>query len=109
MAALTIFIATLVFLLIVFVFIALLKRPIYRVNRQNVITLLELVISGQATEDDWSVFTEMPIRYDDELEAVRQRCRAVSERHTQFSNPKLNFSESELREISEILESLKHP
>ena len=79
MSGLLLFVLTLVLLLVIFSFLAVLKRPVYQLTRENVVRLLELVLAGEASEDDWNVFVEMPIRYNDELESIRQQCLEISE------------------------------
>ena len=67
------------FILIVFVGLVLFRPPVYRLEK-NLITLFELALSGQATDEDWEVFIRMPLRYDDELEEIRQKCEVLSEK-----------------------------
>ena len=107
MSAFVFFLVTLSALLLIFVFVALLKRPIYRLSRENVINLLELVLSNQATEDDWNVFVEMPIRHDDELESVRKRCFALSEQSGFSGQSKPSFSQAQRQEIALLVSRLK--
>lgn len=54
--------------------------PVYRLERRNVIKLLEMVVAGRATDADWDVFTSFPIHHDPQLAAVQQRCIAIAER-----------------------------
>ena len=58
-------------LVVIFFLLALLRRPIYRITSDNVIRLIEETLDGSATEQDWDVFLEVPIRYDDDLERIR--------------------------------------
>lgn len=57
------------------------KMPHYQVDRVQTIRLLEWMILGQASENDWRVFCDYPIRHNDLLEQVRQRCLEIEETH----------------------------
>ena len=102
MSGLALFAVTLLILLGIFAFLALLKRPVYQLTEENVVRLLELVIERQASEDDWNVFVDMPIRYNDELETIRRRCIEIFEQDTEPKQGNL-FSEAGLCEIKELL------
>ncbi|WP_461481062.1 hypothetical protein [Porticoccus sp.] len=54
--------------------------PYYQLKKHNVVTLLHMVVEGQASENDWQVFLGMPIRHNDRLEAVRVQCCEISDR-----------------------------
>ncbi|WP_461516363.1 hypothetical protein [Porticoccus sp.] len=54
--------------------------PFYQLKKDNVVTLLTMVVDGQATENDWQVFLGVPIRHNDRLEAVRVQCCEISNR-----------------------------
>lgn len=56
-------------------------RAPYRIGTHQVIRLLDEVLDGKASHKDWLVFTGVPIRYDPELDAIRQRCLALEEAH----------------------------
>jgi len=55
------------------------KTPIYRVKRADIRRLLEWVLLGQATENNWRVFCDYPIRHDELLESIRMRCEKIEE------------------------------
>ncbi|MCV6604756.1 MAG: hypothetical protein OIF34_05595 [Porticoccaceae bacterium] len=80
--------------------------PVYRIQRDNVVTLLQMVVDGTATESDWDVFLGVPIQHDGELEQVREHCAEISEREFIGGSGKL-FTERGIAEITEVLESLK--
>jgi len=54
--------------------------PFYQLKKDNVVTLLTMVVDGQATENDWQVFLGVPIRHNDRLEAARLQCCEISNR-----------------------------
>lgn len=70
---------TTIVLLIIFLGLVYLKAPVYRLEKPNLIRLFELALAGEATESDWDVFLEIPIRYDEELEAIRVECVELTE------------------------------
>ena len=74
------FFLTLLFVIVTIGLLLWVKTPYYRIEAGNVIALLELVVTGQATDSDWSVFTGMPIANNAYLESIRQRCLDIEER-----------------------------
>lgn len=53
--------------------------PVYRLERENIVTLLQLLVSGRATEQDWDVFVAIPIRHDPLLRDIQERCLAIAQ------------------------------
>jgi hypothetical protein len=103
--------ATLVLSLIIFAVILLVllwaRRPYYRVQRHNVVTLLRMVLSGQATENDWQVFAATPLRHDPYLHELRERCIEIEEReYIGESQSGFLFSPRGLEELQQILDEL---
>lgn len=84
------------------------RTPRYRLERHNVIDLLELVLTGQATENDWRVFMAVPLRHDLELDAIRQDCMDIEE-HEPLGprRPGFLFSQQGLIALQDILCKLK--
>ena len=80
--------------------------PVYRLERRNVIRLLEMVLDGSATDADWDVFTGVPIHYDPELADVQRRCIAIAEGDQGASKGRL-FSSQGCEEIAAIVAELK--
>jgi hypothetical protein len=110
------FIATLVLtFLVLTVVVAVLTRvrtPWYRLGRENVIRLLEMVLDGTATAKDWHVFVSMPIRCDPELETIRVRCLTIEEKDFigKFTGQNKHhhlFTKAGLQELGHILEEIK--
>ncbi|MEA3300519.1 MAG: hypothetical protein U9R22_09875 [Pseudomonadota bacterium] len=93
-----------VILVALWVFIRL-GPPVYRLERRNLIALLELVIAGRASEADWDVFTGFPIHHDPALAEVQRRCIAIAER--EYRGGAALFTREGLRELAEILAELK--
>ncbi len=65
----------------VMVVLSLVKTPHYRLGVEAVERFLVLVLTGQATENDWSVFTSVPIRHNEELERIRLACVALEDKY----------------------------
>jgi len=80
--------------------------PIYRLERDNVIQLLELVVSGQASVNDWEVFVSYPIRHDLRLADIQERCMAVAESHYLGRGGRL-FTAEGIEQLDKILAELK--
>ncbi|MBR9908927.1 MAG: hypothetical protein GYB33_01090 [Gammaproteobacteria bacterium] len=55
------------------------RTPHYRLTATEVARLLEWVLLGQATANDWRVFCDIPISHDARLEAIRQQCQQIDE------------------------------
>jgi hypothetical protein len=84
------------------------KTPIYRVQREQVERLLQWVLMGQATENDWRVFCDYPIRHDELLENIRLACESIEDAHfTGESRAPYLFSNAGLEAIEQQLERLE--
>jgi|TARA_B110000503_G_C7073446_1_gene381832 hypothetical protein len=70
---------TFIFLALIFLVFVRVGTPVYRLEKQNLVSLLTLVVEGRATENDWQVFLGMPIRHDEQLEAIRRCCDDINE------------------------------
>lgn len=55
------------------------KTPRYQVSVRQVRLLLEQVVVGQASVNDWTVFLAYQIRDNPELEKIRVKCVAIDE------------------------------
>ncbi|WIO73516.1 hypothetical protein QP938_09410 [Porticoccaceae bacterium LTM1] len=102
----TLFLTLLLVVVVLCVFMRL-GTPTYRIGKVNIIRLLELVLAGQASQSDWDVFIGMPLRYDPELEAIRELCEDISER--EFIGGRSLFTAQGLKELAELLSELKSP
>lgn len=103
----TLFLAVVIFALVLgLLFWA--RKPSYRIQRSNVIALLELVLNGEATENDWRVFSCVPLGHDPELARIRQHCMEIEEREYLGARPPgFLFREQGLEELQEILDQLR--
>ena len=100
------FVLTFLFVFSVLVFFWRKGAPVYRVERENVIQLLELVVSRQAMDNDWQVFAAQPIRHDDQLAVVQQRCLDVAETEYLGKSDQL-FTPHGIDQLRHILDELK--
>ncbi len=57
------------------------RTPLYRVSTEQVIRVLELMLLGQATENDWRIFLGYPIRQEPFLDDIRHQCQLLDEEH----------------------------
>ena len=98
----------LVVLTLLFLLFRSLKTPYYRVDVDRMIQVVEMCLTGQATENDWQVVFGMSIRHHPELEAIRQRCLDIEESHylAHQRKPYL-FSEEGMAALREVLAELK--
>lgn len=103
----TIVLSVMVFAVVIGTFLWV-RSPAYRIDRSNVIELLQMAVDGRASENDWSVFVSIPLRHDPYLEEIRQRCMDIEER-TYMGKRRSGalFSESGLEELREILAELQ--
>ncbi len=111
-ALLTIFL-TLVIVALLFALFVWVKRPYYRVDRQQMIKVLEMALTGQATENNWQMVFGMTIRHSDELEDIRQQACAIEESYALHSSSRVAksgylFSAKGLAELEELLQILKN-
>ena len=99
-------ILTFVVLVIALVLFRYVGVPVYQVRAVNVQAILELAISGQATQSDWDVFIGIPIRQDPELDQIRYECAMLTDDIAERRG-KLVFSQSSRQKITELLEQVK--
>ena len=85
-----------------------LGAPVYRLDKNNVITLLELVLAGNATENDWHVFMGIPLRHCELLQAIQQRCSDLGETEYVGESSATLFTDKGTQALKLILEELKH-
>ena len=72
------------------------------------IQVLEMVLTGQATENDWRITFGLTVRHDPELEAVRQVCSEIEQQHFIENNTSdYLFSRQGLEELKQQLLKLK--
>lgn len=105
-------IITLILTIVVFVGVVLVlmwaKGPHYRLTRNNVANLFRLVLDGKATENDWRLFSALPLRHDPFLHNLREQCLEIEEREfTGINRSGFLFTRKGLEEIRALLEKLE--
>ncbi len=60
-------------------FIRMERSPMYRTTRDSMIRLFERVLDGKASDLEWRTFLSIPVRHDEFLEDVRQRCEFLDD------------------------------
>lgn len=60
-------------------FIRMERSPVYRTTRESMIRLFERVLGGEASDLEWRTFLSIPVRHDEFLEDVRQRCEFLDD------------------------------
>lgn len=108
MAAIVITVAaTFIFVVVAVVVLAMVKTPYYQLDGKRVKLLLELVLSGQATDNDWAVFTSVPLRHDELLESIRLECLQIEEHYySETLNKPYLFTDEGLEQLRHQLNRL---
>jgi len=105
----TVFLAALITALLFGLFLWV-KTPFYRVDKPRMIKVLEMVLTGQATENDWRMVFDITIRHNPALEVLRQQALDIEEQ--QFiglsGSSEYLFSKQGLRELEILLQTLKN-
>lgn len=74
-----VFALTLIFLVVLVVFLSFGRAPTYRPSREQVRTLLAGVLDKTTSVEAWDMFLGLPIVHDAELERLRRRCIDIHE------------------------------
>ncbi len=83
------------------------KTPYYRVDGDRILKVLEMTLTGQATDNAWHTTFGMIIRHSPELEEIRQRCIDIEDKHfVGESTSSYLFSGEGLRALKEIRDEL---
>ncbi|MGH1372801.1 MAG: hypothetical protein ACRBBW_12235 [Cellvibrionaceae bacterium] len=92
----------------VFAILLWVKTPHYQLQPEQVMQLLEWMILGQATDNDWRVFCGYPIRHSELLEQVRQACVEIDEQYYIGDTRAGHLLNKEgLEQLTELLRYLK--
>lgn len=108
MDLLLLIVLTAILLAVVITVLSLVKTPHYRLDPLAVESFLQLVVNAQATENDWSVFTSVPIRHNPDLEQIRLQCVEIEEQHYlgQTRSGHL-LTEAGIQAVAKLLEELR--
>lgn len=105
------------FVLFVFILVFFIKHkqrmPYYQVDQAGCVRLLQQAVAGELLEQDWYVFIGIGVRYDLEIEQLRQQCIVIDESHVINSVTKngqnyVVFSKQGLSELQQLLEEWQH-
>ncbi|MCE2028249.1 hypothetical protein [Sessilibacter corallicola] len=83
------------------------RTPRYRIQAQQVKSILEMVLCGQATSNDWNLFLAFEIRDNPYLDTIRKRCVEIDE--SEFRDPGTKtylFTAKGLEQLRELLNEL---
>jgi hypothetical protein len=99
-----VFVITLFIFLVVIGILLWVKHPHYLMTKTDVITLLQKVLVGQASENDWAIFLSSSFRHCPELEVIRDDCVAIDEReYLGQTRSGYLFTDKGLEELKRIL------
>lgn len=103
-----IFFITLVVFLSVIGVLLWVKTPRYQMTKADLIRLLQKVLVGQASENDWAIFLSSSFRHCPELEPFRDACAAIDEKEY-LGHTRAGFllSETGLAQVRWILEAVE--
>lgn len=80
--------------------------PYYLLKEENLEALLTLMVEGRATDSDWQVFLGVPIRHNERLEMIRQRCVDIDQREYVGGTGFL-LTRRGIDEVKQLLDELK--
>jgi len=108
----TVFLSLLIVALLFALFLWV-KTPFYRVDKPQMIQVLEMVLTGQATENDWRIVFDITIRHNPSLELLRQQALEIEEQYfTALSvtsgRSDYLFSKQGLLKLEALLQKLKN-
>jgi hypothetical protein len=84
------------------------KTPYYRVDRERMTHVLEMVLTGNATENDWNMTFGMILRHSQDLEALRSVCVGIEEEcYIGNQRPPYLFSAEGLGKLQQVLDTIR--
>lgn len=103
-----VFVITLVVFLSVIGVLLWVKTPRYQMTKADLVQLLQKVLVGQASENDWAIFLSSSFRHCPELEPFRDACAAIDEKEY-LGHTRAGFllSETGLAQVRWILEKVE--
>lgn len=103
-----VFFVTLIVFLSVIGVLLWVKTPHYQMSKTDLIQLLQKVLVGQASENEWAIFISSSFRHCPELEVFRDACAAIDEtEYLGHTRAGFLFSERGLMQIRWILAQLE--
>ncbi|MDO8342141.1 MAG: hypothetical protein Q7T48_02980 [Cellvibrio sp.] len=103
-----VFVITLAVFLSVIGVLLWVKTPRYQMTKADLILLLQKVLVGQASENDWAIFLSSSFRHCPDLEPFRDACAAIDEKEY-LGHTRAGFllSETGLAQVRWILEKVE--
>lgn len=103
-----VFVITLMVFLSVIAVLLWVKTPRYQMTKADVILLLQNVLVGQASENDWAIFLSSSFRHCPDLEPFRDACADLDDKEY-LGHTRAGFllSENGLTQVRWILERVK--
>jgi hypothetical protein len=93
---------------LLFFLLSRIKTPYYRVDRERMTHVLEMVLTGNATETDWNITFGMTLRHSPALEALRLVCVDIEEGcYIGEQRPPYLFSAEGLDKLQQVLETVR--
>ena len=96
-------------LFFIYCFLNWYSSKVYKPTYKDVVHLLEGVINGKTNEYDWDQFICVPIKNNDELEKIRNKCLELEKK--EFFDGVENeflFNKKGLEKLKKILSELKN-
>ncbi|EIK42829.1 hypothetical protein O59_001220 [Cellvibrio sp. BR] len=102
------FVITLAVFLMVMAVLLWVKTPHYLMTKADVIALLQKVLVGQASENEWAIFLSSSFRHCPPLETIRTACAAIDEtEYLGHTRAGFLFSEPGLAQLRAILQQVE--
>lgn len=103
-----VFVITLAVFLSVIGVLLWVRTPRYQMTKADLIQLLQKVLVGQASENDWAIFLSSSFRHCPELEPFRDACATIDEKEY-LGHTRAGFllSETGLAQVRWILEKVE--
>jgi hypothetical protein len=102
------FVITLLVFLILVVILLWGKTPHYLMTQADVIALLQKVLVGQASENEWAIFLSSSFRHCPALESIRDVCAEIDEKeYLGHSRSGFLLSKSGLTQLRTVLQQIE--
>lgn len=82
------------------------RTPYFRFDRVQMMRVLNLVLDGQASAQDWALLMAAPIRHDAALARLRRRCREIAATELVAAEV-VRFSAAGRRQLEQVLGELE--
>ncbi|MFQ3228817.1 hypothetical protein [Reinekea sp.] len=84
------------------------KTPVYQPDIEDLQSILTRLLEGQLPPHEWQFFIDMPIRHNEDLDAIRLQCQKINELYAlRIRNETLRFREEGEIKLRFILSKLE--